>query len=61
MVHMVMVFIRVSHSCLLIKLGTIFNSVVATVGFKSFENHSLFKINNGSNGEIYNIWVLLGR
>ena len=48
---MVMVFIRVSHSCLFIKLGTLFNSVVATFGFKSCENHSLSKRHNGGNKE----------
>ena len=37
----------VSHSCLLIELGPVFNSMAASLCFKRFEDHSLLKIYNG--------------
>ena len=42
-----MVVTRVSHSCLLIELGSICNSMAACLCFKSCEDHSLLKGYNG--------------
>ena len=39
--------IRVSHSCLLIELDPICNSITASLWFKSCEDHSLLENYNG--------------
>ena len=38
---------RVSHSCFLIELGLICNSIAASLCLKSCEDHSLLKSYNG--------------
>ena len=47
----------VSHSCLLIELGPVYNSMAASLCFKRFADHSLLKIYNG---DLWKIFTGLG-